>query len=167
MLIMKYVHTSCNIYVYRWIYIYLQKPSLISKLNKVRLETSAVYRINPQLHTHTETHTPRFHIAEPVIVSLYVHPTREFSPLGVFCRVWSRPHGLEGEPGSSSDCTDGSVRLRCASVFVQAEHRALSAAVCPFLTLAPFFYVNRLFMARDRQTWLTSESIFQVIIWLA
>lgn len=25
MLIMKYVHTSCNIYVYRWIYIYLQK----------------------------------------------------------------------------------------------------------------------------------------------
>lgn len=37
----------------------------------------------------------------------------------------------------------------------------------PFLTLAPVFYVHQLFMARDRQTWLTSESIFQVIIWLA
>lgn len=34
------------------IYILAKKPSLISKLNKVRLETSAVYRINPQLHTH-------------------------------------------------------------------------------------------------------------------
>lgn len=34
-------------------------------------------------------------------------------------------------------------------------------------TCPPFFMFNRLFMARDRQTWLTSESIFQVIIWLA
>ena len=102
--------------------------------------------------------------SQSVIISL-CSPTREFTP-GVLSSLeqtaWPR-----GGLGSSSDCMDGSVRLCCVAVFLQAEHRALFTAVCPFLTLAPFFYVNRLFMARDRQTWLTSESIFQVIIWLA
>lgn len=155
MLIAKYIHTiAIYIYVYRWIY----SCNFHSfELNNVRLETSAVYRIFlTQLHPSS--------CSQIIIISLF-SPTREFTP-GVLSSLeqtaWPR-----GEPGSSSDCMDGSVRLCCASMFLQAEHRALFTAVCPFLTLAPFFYVNRLFMARDRQTWLTSESIFQVIIWLA
>lgn len=145
------------------------------ELNNVRLETSAVYRVVlTQLHTQV-------HIVEPSFLA-YVHQ-HESSPLPrpppppSHTHTYTHTHGVlssleqtawpRGEPGSSSDCMDGSVRLCCASMFLRAEHRALFTAVCPFLTLAPFFYVNRLFMARDRQTWLTSESIFQVIIWLA
>lgn len=86
-----------------------------------------------------------------LILAFARSPTREFTPwrdveFGAGRTAW------RGEPGRSADCMDGSARLCCASVSPQAERRALLTAVCPFLTLAPsFFYVNRLFMARDRQ----------------
>lgn len=151
MLITKYIHA---IAIYMCIDEYI--CAIPTHLNWTMLDW------RPQLYTEYSSHSyTQVHIA---IISL-CSPTREFTP-GVLSSLeqtaWPR-----GEPGSSSDCMDGSVRLCCASMFLQAEHRALFTAVCPFLTLAPFFYVNRLFMARDRQTWLTSESIFQVIIWLA
>lgn len=156
MLITKYIHAVA---IYMCIDEYILAISHSFELNNVRLETSAVYRI--LLTAHSSHPGSR---GGTVIISL-CSPTREFTP-GVLSSLeqTARPRG---EPGSSPDCMDGSVRLCCASMFLQAEHRALFTAVCPFLTLAPFFYVNRLFMARDRQTWLTSESIFQVIIWLA
>lgn len=154
MLIIKYIHTVA---IYMCIDEYILAIS--THLNWTMLDW------RPQLYTEYSSRSlhPGSY-SRTVIISL-CSPTREFTP-GVLSSseqtAWPR-----GEPGSSSDCMDGSVRLCCASMFLQAEHRALFTAVCPFLTLAPFFYVNRLFMARDRQTWLTSESIFQVIIWLA
>lgn len=111
-----------------------------------------VWRIldwRPQLYTEYSLHSyTRAHVG---IIS-FCSPTREFTR-GVLSSLeqtaWPR-----GEPGRSSDCMDGSVRLCCASMFVQAEHRALFTAVCPFLTLAPFFMLTDfLWRETDRLDW--------------
>lgn len=130
MLIAKYIHAvAIYIRIDEYIFAVFTHSSC---LNNIRLETSAVYRIFlTQLHI--------------VIISLR-SPIREFTP-GVLSSLeqtaWPR-----GEPGSSSDCMDGSVR------FLQAEHRALFTAVCPFLTLAPFFMLTDfLWRETDRLDW--------------
>lgn len=101
----------------------------------------------PQLYTEYPSHTGSLGS------SLLAHVPTLPPPPGVLSSLeqtaWPR-----GEPGSSSECMDGIVRLCCASMCVQAEHRALFTAVCPFLTLAPFFMLTDfLWRETDRLDW--------------
>lgn len=102
----------------------------------------------PQLYTVYSSHG-----AHPGSL-LAPSPTREFTPPGV---LWSleqtaRPRG---EPGSSPGRMDGSVRLCCASVFLQAEAPSSLHCCQPIPNTCPLFFMLTDFLWRetDRLDW--------------